>query len=85
MEDNKLYFANDDEFINFVLSSVPEMTLNTKVDKYVYDYPFTQNYYDALDRGCVFVITDPLSKVLKRGCVYRGLITKKVDNLHYDD
>lgn len=77
---NTLFFESDDEFIDFVLCQNP-VVASTESGIHYYDYPFTQEYEDAISAGKEFSILDYNSKVTKRGCVYRGIITKRVQNL----
>lgn len=84
-EDNVMIFSSDDEFINFCLCSDPIMsTKEINGKEYVmYDYGFTNNYNYALANNIMFRIDDENSKVMKRGAVNRGIITKKISNLIY--
>lgn len=80
MGKNIMYFDTDDEFTDFCLNSNPTI-IATDTGTF-YDYDFTPMYNDAIANGVQFMINDDKSKVKKRGCVCRGLITKRVENLN---
>ena len=76
-----LHFDNDDAFTDFCLESKAVVLTNDDTGLQYFDYPFTEEYLDAVRDGDSFHIDDPDSKVMRRGCVCRGIITKWVDNL----
>ena len=49
---------------------------------FYHDYPFSENYISSLEEDKCFIIKDPNSLIVKRGCVCKGLITKPVENLY---
>lgn len=80
-ERNIITFDTDDEFTDYCMSSSPVSYYNETADMYYYDYPFTDEYINAVNAGTKFSIAAEDSKVVKRGAVCRGLITKPVKNL----
>ena len=78
---NVMVFDTDDEFTNFCLNSEPTLYNDSTTGIGYYDYEFTPSYIDAINSGKQFMIVETNSKIMKRGCVSRGIITKKVSNL----
>lgn len=76
-----MFFDNDDQFIDYCLSSSPTIFNDDDGIPY-YDYEFNKHYVDWVNSGKGFVIRDPKSLVFKRGCVYRGMITKPIRNVY---
>lgn len=81
IENNVIIFDNDDEMTDYCISNNPVAFYDESINCYYYDYPFTSEYNDALNSGKTFKVNCENSKIMKRGCVCRGLITKKVENL----
>jgi len=79
--ENVMLFNNDNEFIDFCFS--PNIKIfkpeGTNID--CYDYPLSDEYYEAIKNNTKFYINQTNSDVKKRKCVYRGLITKPVENI----
>lgn len=81
LKDNRMFFKNDDEFINFCLKSDPTIYHNDEYNFRYFDYDFTDEYNNAINNGINFIINDPNSLVFKRKAVNKGLITKPIQNL----
>lgn len=77
-----MFFENDDEFLNFCLSPDLEIKKDENTGLFYHDYPFSENYISSLEEDKCFIIKDPNSLIVKRGCVCKGLITKPVENLY---
>ena len=78
-------FANDDDFYNFCV--VPQLILyDGKPDRFgnckkYYTFNFTDEYNKAVADGYQFMIKDMDSKIVKRGVVSLGMLSRPVDNL----
>lgn len=82
VKNNIMSFNTDDEFTDFCLCKDAISGIDDKTGIMYYDYPFTDEYLQAVNNGLKFNILDYDSKVMKRGCVNRGIITKRIKNLN---
>lgn len=76
IENKILYFKNDDEFTNFCLSPDPVFSYGKDMNTLFYNYEFSKHFMYYVKNGHKFKIEDPKSKVRKRQCVCRGVVTK---------
>jgi len=81
IEDKVMVFDTDDEITNYFLSSQPTVYFDDKLKMGFYDYDLNDMYADAIKNGFTFRVLEPNSKVMKRKCLTRGLISKPIDNL----
>lgn len=76
-----IVFDNDNDFEFYCLKPKYEINQSEVSGTLYYDLAFTDTYLNDVRDGVMFCIDDPKSKVVKRGCVTRGVVSKKVDNL----
>lgn len=74
-------FRDDKEFTDFCLEKRAQVFTDPDTGLEYFDYPFTSEYLNAVSNGDHFRILDPGSRIMKRGCICRGIITKWIDNL----
>lgn len=74
MEDNIIYFNNDNEFYDWAVNPNPVINRSQTGIPYFY-FDTTKNYQDALNSGKKFCIKDKNSLIKKRGCCcYRSCV-----------
>lgn len=76
-----IVFDNDNDFEFYCLKPKYEINQSEVSGTLYYDLAFTDTYLKDVRDGVMFCIDDPKSKVVKRGCVTRGVVSKKVDNM----
>lgn len=76
-----IVFDNDSDFEFYCLKPKYEINQSEISGTLYYDLAFTDTYIKDVKDGVMFCIDDPKSKVVKRGCVTRGVVSKRVDNL----
>lgn len=81
----RLFFNTDDEFTNFCMSDKPIIKIHKATGWPYYEYDYTEEYKDACLKNKQFIIKQPKSLVLKRGCVTRDTISLPVTNVYSID
>lgn len=76
-----IVFDNDKDFEFYCLKPKYEINQSKISGTLYYDLGFTDTYISDVDAGVMFCIDDPKSKIMKRGCVTRGIVSKKIENL----
>ena len=78
--DNTIYFDNDNDFFDYAVN--PACIANQSDNGQIYyDFNFTDEYLDAINKGMYFMIKDKLSKIAKHNCVSYKTLSKPVSNL----
>lgn len=90
MNDNIMYFNNDDEFYKFCVIPIPVLVPRDDANpdgaygKYA-DFELSPAYYNALEHGKTFMIKDENSQINKHGCVTFMTMSKPIENLEEYD
>lgn len=74
-------FENDKDFESYVFKPNYVIKQSEISDRYYYDTEFTSLYEEDLENDVKFHIKSKDSAVRRRGCVTKGVISKKVDNI----
>jgi hypothetical protein len=78
-------FDNDDELADFCINADPAIRVHKKLGVKYFDYDMTPQYYEACDEGITFAVRDPKSRAVKNGHLCRGVITKKIECIPWDE
>jgi len=75
-----IIFENDADFEAYAIDPTYRIKTSDKGTQY-YNWSFTDAYTTETANGSKFLIKERNSKIVKRGCVTHGTISKKVNNV----
>ncbi len=78
-------FDNDDELADFCIDPSPVVKEHKHLGVKYFDYGMTPQYCEACDEGITFAVRDSKSRAVKNGHISRGLITKKIECVPWDE